>query len=529
METSDEVGERTDTETDEEIIESDVVLRDPKEAHFLEEHISVRCTDAVKTILEQTRESVPPEPEEHDSDAERASLNTEPSNSESASESEREPVDESVMDVRWRHRDLHVFVLTEAGKPVYSRYGDEGRLSSIIGVMQALVSFVAAAGDELQFINANDRKFVFLCRPHLILVAVGLKCESTEQLVLCLGYVYSQILSLLSLKRMEQSFNKKQNLDLRRLLIGDRQLISSVIDFAESSFGSFLQANSCVPLSPSTREGVSQIIIQAIKSRQDLVFAILLSQSHVITIVRMKGYSLHPSDIHLIINLVCSSQSLKSVQTHWLPICLPKFDANGFLYAHISYMENDICLVLLSVDSTQFYTLQEAKNTIFERLRSVNDGEYLSAISAANFPSLLEIGIPELRHFVYKYIPTAQYVSSQWDLPYAAPVVDDSDLCSKDLSPSSHKVIPIGSLVSNVMLTYRRMHARLHSESHATRMIYQATPNEVFFASISDQFELYATFEPLVSKTAMAEIRKNLVKWITSNKHQLFALSSPTF
>jgi hypothetical protein len=36
----------------------------------------------------------------------------------------------------WRQQPKHFFILSEAGKPIYSRHGDEDELSSLMAVMQ---------------------------------------------------------------------------------------------------------------------------------------------------------------------------------------------------------------------------------------------------------------------------------------------------------------------------------------------------------------------------------------------------------
>lgn len=60
--------------------------------------------------------------------------------------------------------------------------------------------------------------------------------------------------------------------------------------------------------------------------RQNLLFAILLAGNQLVVLIRMKKYNLLPSDLHLILNLVCSSQSFRTAEG-WTPICLPDFDA----------------------------------------------------------------------------------------------------------------------------------------------------------------------------------------------------------
>ncbi len=50
--------------------------------------------------------------------------------------------EEDVTSETWRSHRKHMFVLSEAGKPIYTRYGTEEALSSIMGVMMLLMSFV---------------------------------------------------------------------------------------------------------------------------------------------------------------------------------------------------------------------------------------------------------------------------------------------------------------------------------------------------------------------------------------------------
>lgn len=49
-----------------------------------------------------------------------------------------------------------MFVLSEAGKPIYSRYGSVEALSATMGVMTALVSFVQSSGDSIRAIYAGE-------------------------------------------------------------------------------------------------------------------------------------------------------------------------------------------------------------------------------------------------------------------------------------------------------------------------------------------------------------------------------------
>lgn len=116
--------------------------------------------------------------------------------------------DDFIRDEEWLGKSKHIFVLSSAGKPIYSRcgintiifrnfffqfiicrYGNEDRFASYFGIMQALVSFVEADDDSIRSMHAGDTKFVFLFREPLILVAVSKTEECTSQLTAQLKYL----------------------------------------------------------------------------------------------------------------------------------------------------------------------------------------------------------------------------------------------------------------------------------------------------------------------------------------------------
>lgn len=79
-------------------------------------------------------------------------------NGDSSSPSPSGNHEEEVMTDSWRGHRKHVFVLSEAGKPIYSRYGNEEALSTTMGVMMALVSFVQSGDDAIRSIHSGKSK-----------------------------------------------------------------------------------------------------------------------------------------------------------------------------------------------------------------------------------------------------------------------------------------------------------------------------------------------------------------------------------
>lgn len=86
-------------------------------------------------------------------------------------------------DTEWINQRCHVFILSTAGKPVYSLHGSEEKLNTLFGLLQALVSVVQSGDDSIRSITARNTKFVFLVKSPLILVGVN-KSQRSEQQIL---------------------------------------------------------------------------------------------------------------------------------------------------------------------------------------------------------------------------------------------------------------------------------------------------------------------------------------------------------
>ncbi|XP_025048353.1 vacuolar fusion protein MON1 homolog B [Alligator sinensis] len=175
----------------------------------------------------------------------------------------------------WRARRKHVFVLSEAGKPIYSRYGSEEALSATMGVMTALVSFVESGHDAIRSICSEDRKLVFEQQGPLVLVSVSRTRQSEGQLRRELLAVHGQILSVLTRGAIARLFQRRQGYDLRRLLAGSERLLDGLLGQLESDAGFLLGAVRCLPLAPGLRDALGALLQKA--TAPNLVLSLLLA------------------------------------------------------------------------------------------------------------------------------------------------------------------------------------------------------------------------------------------------------------
>ncbi|OWF35302.1 vacuolar fusion protein MON1 homolog A-like [Mizuhopecten yessoensis] len=418
---------------------------------------------------------------------------------------DEEEIDE-VDTQEWRQRKKHVFILSQAGKPVYTRFGNEDKLVTVMGVMSALVSFVQDSKDLVRFMVAGDHKFVFLVREHLILVCVSHGAESSQQILLHLSYVYNQILSVLTFSTLHRIFKQRRNYDLRRLLTGAEKFLDNLLNMMDTEPGMLLGAVRCLPLDSQVRDNIAQTIVQNAKVK-DLVFALILANNQLVTLVRMKKYFLHPMDLHLIINLVNASESFKAAES-WTPICLPKFDSSGFLQAHISYLDDrcETCLLLLSVDRESFFILSECRNKIKERLVKYNALKAISDSLMKTSYSIQQCGISDLRHFLYKSRHMAQFTSPELEAPYLSET-EQERLCG----------------------LYFYLHHRIHTSARPLKILYTVGPHETLLGWVTQSFELYAVFGPLVTKVAAIQAINKLLRWVKREEDRLFIPNHVTF
>ena len=90
----------------------------------------------------------------------------------SSDESEEKPPGPVPIAIPWKQRSNQVFALTNAGKSIYSRYGDENEMLGKMGVIQAIISRCECDTEErIRHITAGGRSFVFLLKEPMCVIA----------------------------------------------------------------------------------------------------------------------------------------------------------------------------------------------------------------------------------------------------------------------------------------------------------------------------------------------------------------------
>lgn len=447
-------------------------------------------------------------------------------------------LDEDDASISWRKRKKHFFVLSHSGKPIYSRYGDEHKLAGFSATLQAIISFVQNGGDRVKFVRAGKHQVIFLVKGPIYLVCISCTEEPYEALKGQLELIYGQIILILT-RSVNRCFEKNPKFDMTPLLGGTDAVFSSLIHAFSWNPATFLHAYTCLPLAYSTRQAAGAILQDVADS--GVLFAILMCKHKVISLVGAQKASLHPDDMLLLSNFVLSSESFRTSES-FSPICLPRYNPMAFLYAYVHYFDVDTYLMLLTTSSDAFYHLKDCRNRIemvllkssvlSEVQRSILDGglhvEDLpvdpSLRSGSSSPHLgqdrFAPGHPDrfrqnvgtggpsgLWHFIYRSIYLDQYVSSEFSSP---------------INSSSQQ--------KRLYRAYQTLYASMHHKGtgpHKTQ--FRRDENYVLLCWITQDFELYAAFDPLADKALAIKTCNRVCQWIRDVENEIFLLGASPF
>lgn len=447
--------------------------------------------------------------------------------------------DEDDASVSWRKRKKHFFILSHSGKPIYSRYGDEHKLAGFSATLQAIISFVENGRDRVNLVRAGKHQVVFLVKGPIYLVCISCTEEPYESLKGQLELLYGQMILILT-KSVNRCFEKNPKFDMTSLLGGTDAVFSSLIHSFSWNPATFLHAYSCLPLAYATRQAAASILQDVASS--GVLFELLMCKHKVISLVSAQKASLHPDDILLLSNFIMSSESFRTSES-FSPICLPRYNPMAFLYAYVHYFDIDTYLILLTTSSDAFYHLKDSRirietvllnsNVLSEVQRSLVDGgmhiedllveptSRAGAVSSHLGQPRPGVGSPGriadefvgtggpdgLWHFIYRSIYLDQYVSSEFSSP-------------------------INSLRQQKRLyrAYQRLYASMHDKGigpHKTQ--FRRDENYVLLCWVTQDFELYAAFDPLADKARAIKICNRVCQWVKDVENEIFLLGASPF
>lgn len=361
-----------------------------------------------------------------------------------------------------------------------------------------------------------------------------------------LEYLHLQILSIVTAAQLRRVFERRTNFDLRRLLNGAETFLTSMLSRLEFDLAMASSSLHCLRLDASIRKRAAEALVPPSKMK-DILYVVLVARGRVISLVRPRKHSIHPADIHILLNTIHAPSILNSpASSSWIPVCLPKFNPSGFVNAYISFLRKDdgleaeeltsasgtvdglghatttksrytshtmdsgIGLVCIS-GGGDFDTIRNWCDSATERMES--DGTLDIVVNAFRSGqteySVAELGIPGLRHFLYKSRAQVQITCPTFEDPYDS--IDER---------------------RRLTTLYQILHDAIHAKSgqEATlKLQYIRSEKESVMGWITQPFELYITLSPRLPKSAAVGAANAVARWVKKEESRLFLRDAPVF
>ncbi|KAL8808464.1 MAG: hypothetical protein Q9182_000014 [Xanthomendoza sp. 2 TL-2023] len=424
---------------------------------------------------------------------------------------------------QWKSKRKHFLILSSAGKPIYNRHGDDNLVSGYIGIIQTIISFYEGSRDQLKGFTAGGARFVIMSQGPLYLVAISRLGESDPQLRVQLEALYMQILSTLTLPNLTHLFSNRPSTDLRRPLQGTEPLLSALADsFTRGSVPTLFSSLECLKIRKSHREVINNTLLQ--KRCESLLYGLLVAGGRLVSVVRPRRHSLHPSDLQLIFNMLFEAEGVKAGGgENWIPLCLPGFNRNGYLYMYVSFIDpedggnqnernqaprhDEITVLLISAKKESFYDLRTMRDAVVEELEKNGCMTIIkAAIQKGRFAATDIIPGTVLHHFVFKSRANVQFTMPSYE-PHFTTLLARRRLLS----------------------LYHTLHAAVHAKNAHLKVHHCISRSSVSLAWVTPLFELYCVAGPSASRNALAQSANKVVQWARREEERIFIIGGAVF
>eukprot|EP00505_MAST-04D_sp_SCG-Rhode-Island_P001106 Stramenopile-MAST_4_protein_1106 len=444
----------------------------------------------------------------------------------------------------WEKEKKHFFVLSDAGKPIFSRYSEDS--PDIIPLMGVASLIIARSQGSVRTICAGGTTIVFLLREPLFLFCASRTGETVAHLRSQLKYLYAQMTFVLTTRTFD-TLRRNPSFDIRSLLQGTRGSLLEMINTAERTPNLFLESISTLPLSAPVRAKAQKIIRS--EKQETLNYAILMCGFELVALMQPKNNELHPSDLLLIMNFVNTHTSLRQSET-WMPLCLPKFNPTGFLHGYCSYLNGatNVSLMLITTDSNpeNFHQFQAVKARVEIKLQE--NGVMKAIDEAQKKPNITtaELGVPQAFHFVYacKVSKLAQCCSVAFSMPYNSESSQERLLKRyQHVYHMAHGCTTKGgeAYTGGVIGRYSKGSKRTSEVTgvgnkgnddvtyEANDIVVDLLPTEIVAGFVGDGFEVYFAVSPLAEMDLIQSCLDRILKAVKRSESILFFMEKNTW
>ena len=476
------------------------------------------------------------------------------------------------------------FILSVAGKPIYSLNGNDDVLMGYMGLITTIIaSFQEGMKKDVYSISLELLRIVVKNKYPLILVAISkIPHEITsvhpggvsimENQLECL---HNYLLAVLSKAVITKNFRSGMNYDLRRMLsVQDFHALDTLAMkltygflhdedavFIDTSYylGAILgNSMRCLRISNTCRTKLNEVLLSTKKLRRsngnpdfvssisnrltgteesdqltaDLLFGFLTIDDQVLAHMRPRNHKLQSQDISTLLSAIqlnCSTVPKDKGTDLWIPLCMANFNSSGFVYCYVKefslgYCEKPITIILISGSKNSFYNMKEAANHVVAKVQHnklLNKGlESDLSLKEGKKPISASLRVTCIKHFIYK--------RKEFDQVFIEDCEDDA---------THHDTIRIGNSLQILTLYSNLIIARGKEEGtknvKTKKLTYTRLQlNGKFltgFSLMDDAYEFYCLCEGTASSRTIISESLRIIRWCDRYKKRLFVREGVIF
>ncbi|GEQ68366.1 hypothetical protein JCM33374_g2034 [Metschnikowia sp. JCM 33374] len=498
--------------------------------------------------------------------------------------SEKVLVDKS--DAHFKHKLKHFFILSAAGKPIYSLNGDDDVLMGYMGLLTTITaSFQEGMARDVHSISSDSLRIVIKNKYPLLLVAMSKiphevtssAPSDTSILENHLECLYDYILAVLSQTVISKNFESRMNYDLRRILsIQDFNALDSLamrltygfhvdedniftIDPTYCLSALLGNAMRCVRITNTTRTKLNDILLSVKKLRSaprdsdivstisnrltaatdegvllaaDLLFGFISSDNSVLSYLRPRNHKLQTRDIAtLLATISMSSDHVPKGKNAdlWIPLCMPHFNSSGFLYCYVKkfavkHNHKPLTIILVSGSKNAFFSMQEAASHVVAKIQANPLFSNRLGSELAQFNGQSSV-LNELKVASIKHFI---YKRKEYNQVFMDDTVQEAGISE------THKVqscVQLISLYSNLIVSKGSEASSKTVKSK--KLTYSRLNSEDTFITAflltDDNYEFYCLCEGSVSSRTIISESLRIIKWCDRYKKRLFVRDGVSF
>lgn len=486
----------------------------------------------------------------------------------------------------------HFFILSAAGKPIYSMNGSERLVIGYMGLITSIISsFQELIDEEIKSVTFNNIKVVILNKSPLFFVALTkIKHEfntseyGEEESILGrqLKALYNYLVSILSKSSITRSFRNRMNYDLRKVLspldfhnfdsfcmkltygfYSDEE--DNQVDLDFSFFASrLLSSFECCRMRNKTRTRINGILQDSKKIKKDIpkeddnssyffksetssqlylapdmLFALITSpEMQIISYLHPKNHRLSTNDISVLLSMITSihetRKSSSVAEDSWVPLCLPDFNSTGFVHIFLKVIDLS---KYVAVDGIEIpYT------PITIALISGNKNSFFEIQEISKYIIDRVTGSELLRNELANELTKSKSLSISQDLSipsikhFMFKLKQSNQFITsdaKDFTGSIDKSVIMNLVYFYSHLFHSRTDGKLSALSSNRRLNYYhwALPDNsvIGFMLIHSDYEYYCLCDGDISSLDIIANSLNIIRWCQKYKKRLFIDDGVTF